>query len=106
TEQQKLDAAGCYPISAPVLGKDGNLYGVSGSFGLQWGAVYRISPAGDYKGLYMRKPADTLALGSGTLSLTAGTDGNFYGTPARGGLGWGGIFKLTAAGAMAPMHRF
>ena len=47
TTRQRLDASGSYPISAPVFGSDGNLYGVASySWNQKFGVLYKISPGG------------------------------------------------------------
>ncbi len=81
------------PYSQPILGSDGNLYGMmdgggSGSWvGRVRGAIYRVSTTGDSKTLYA-----FCQCGSGTgfnpiSGLFQGTDGNLYGTTAFGGIG-------------------
>ncbi len=93
TEQEKLDAAASYPVSAPVQGTDGSWYGVASyANNQQWGVVYRIS-GGHYHGVYQFKPADAATIGAFPAALSAGHDGNFYGTTLKGGLGWGTILQ-------------
>ena len=38
--------------------------------------------------------------------LVPATDNNFYGTARTGGVGWGTVFRLTAAGAVELVHKF
>ncbi len=104
--QQRLNAAGGIPLSAPVLASDGNLYGVtSGAVGYaNLGILYKVVP---YKGesgitaLCIGGPMPTLdpklteaqvdaqlkdlcmfsgKLGYLPLGLTAGPKGDLYGT--------------------------
>lgn len=109
TDQEKLDAAGSYPISAPVQGKDGNFYGVTSyANNLGSGVLYQISPAGQYKALYLFKGE----VGTVASSLVAAADGNLYGTTNWGpagspdGYGYGAIFKATTTGAVSLLHKF
>lgn len=91
------------PNGAPVLGADGNLYGTTGNGNGVIGNVYRISTAGVYKSLY------TMANGNSVPSiLTAGSDGNFYGTEADAdGFGnVGGVFRISAGGAFKLLYGF
>ena len=56
TDQEQLDANGSFPSSAPVQGSDGNLYGVTGIWNDgRNGVLYRITPTGDFHGLYFFK---------------------------------------------------
>jgi uncharacterized repeat protein (TIGR03803 family) len=82
------------PDAAPLLGADGNLYGVTsggGTSGL--GALYRLTPTGSENVLWSFKDSD----GSTPFStLIQGPDGTIYGTTYRGGSSGGGVlFKLT-----------
>ncbi len=105
TDQEKLDAAGSYPLSAPVQGSDGNWYGVTSyANNQQWGVVYQLS-GGTYRGLYQFKPADVATIGNLPDSLSAGHDGNFYGTTLKGGLGWGTIYRVSGGG-VSVIHQF
>ncbi len=81
-----------------MLGLDGNLYGVTGSGGVNGlGTVYRLTPSGIETVLWSFKGSD----GETPFStLTQGPDGRIYGTTYRGGasggLGYGGtVFELT-----------
>jgi uncharacterized repeat protein (TIGR03803 family) len=88
---------GRYPIAAPILGMDGNLYGVTDSGGEHVeGIVYRLTPAGDEIVLWSFNRID----GSEPFStLFQGPDGTIYGTTyaggAEGGMGSGTVFKVT-----------
>ena len=86
------------PPDAPLLGLDGNLYGVTSGDGVNGlGTVYRLTPSGTETVLWNFKGTD----GETPFStLTQGPDGAIYGTTYRGGapggLGYGGtVFELT-----------
>jgi len=105
TEQEKLDAAGSYPVSAPVQGTDGSWYGVTSyANNQQWGVVYQLS-GGGYHGVYQFKPADVATLGNFPVSLSPGSGGVFYGTTLKGGAGYGTVYKV-AGGAVSKVFAF
>ena len=94
------------PRAGLILGRDGNFYGTSGSGGSAagqtgQGTVFSITPQGGLTVLYTfagNTPGST----DGAFPAAAvveGTDGNFYGTTADGGVyNAGTIFKVTPAG--------
>ncbi|HEY4842101.1 MAG TPA: choice-of-anchor tandem repeat GloVer-containing protein [Terriglobales bacterium] len=94
----------CCPLGALVLGASGDLYGTTGDLSSSSPQVaFRISTAGVYKTLY------TFADGNSLPSvLTAGGDGNFYGTEADAdGYGnVGGVFHIAAAGTFKLLYGF
>lgn len=105
TEQQVLDAAGSYPLSGPVPGPDGSLYGVVPTGNIQRdGIFYQITPSGDYRGLH-NFHAEKLDY---PCALILGRDGIFYGT-TLGGTGanrYGAVFKATPAGDITVLRAF
>ncbi|MBK8839755.1 MAG: hypothetical protein IPO30_13915 [Hyphomonadaceae bacterium] len=104
TEQEKLDAAGSYPVSAPVLVGD-VWYGVTSSANnQQYGVVYQIS-GGQYHALYQFKAADVAANGNFAVGLSVGPGGSLFGTTLKGGLGWGTIFQVRGTG-VSVLHKF
>ena len=104
TEREKLDAAGAYPISAPVE-VGGTFYGVATyAASLPYGVVYEIS-GGVYQGIYQFKPAEAAANGAFPVSLSVGPGGSIWGVTAKGGLGWGTIFQV-AGGGISTMYKF
>ena len=99
TQQQIMDAAGAYPSTAPVQAADGNLYGVTGFAASGGGTIYRISPSGAFKCLYLFKSTDAATVGGFPASLSVGLDGNLYGTTWAGGLKTGTVFQFNPASA-------
>ena len=107
---------GIYPYAGLVQGSDGNFYGTTADsiteteaywleteFG---GTVFKITPGGSLTTLYSfcLKPYVVCADGNNPgAALVQGTDGNFYGTTAMGGVnpmdfsnqGFGTVFKLS-----------
>jgi uncharacterized repeat protein (TIGR03803 family) len=106
------------PIAPPVLGFDGNYYGMTvdkgnvtlctyGNSGC--GTIYKITPAGKYTLLYTFDQAN----GANPMGpLLLGTDGNFYGTTLYGGTvngiynGNGVFFRITPSGQYTPIYAF
>ena len=92
------------PVGGLVQALDGNLYGTTGSGGLnEMGTLFRMSPSGEL---------DVVIHYSGTgggevdLELIEGSDGNLYGTtrglnPSGTGFVWE-IFKLAPSGEVTP----
>jgi len=94
------------PIGNLVQGADGNFYGttyVGGSQNL--GAVFKITPSGAYTLLYNFGSVTEDAT-EPIAGLTAGTDGNFYGVGAAGGLRYGALFKITSTGKETVLYNF
>ena len=87
-----------------VQGRDGNLYGTTGSGGAHGaGGVYVVSQAGAESVLY----SFPLSYTSCQAGLTLGSDGNFYGACSAGGtFGYGLLYKLTPAGTFTDLHEF
>jgi uncharacterized repeat protein (TIGR03803 family) len=101
--------------SAPILGSDGNLYGVttvgggSGLTGDAGGTVFKMTLDGKYTVLYTFCSISDCADGATPNGIILGSDGNFYGTTVYGGVGDGGpgvIFKVTPSGAYTRLHAF
>jgi uncharacterized repeat protein (TIGR03803 family) len=94
----------CCPLGALVLGANGDLYGTTGDLSASSPQVaFSVSTAGVYKTLY------TFANGNSVPSLlTAGGDGNFYGTEADAdGYGnVGGVFRIAAGGSFKLLYGF
>jgi len=92
-------------ISLMAQGRDGNLYGVTPSGGLNnVGVIFKIGPFGGYTVLH---DFDTAHGSTPIGGLTLGLDGNLYGTTEEGGAnGFGNIFRITPAGAFTVLHDF
>ena len=86
---------GEYPYAPPVLGRDGNFYGVT-----QAATAYKVTPTGAFT-LLGTIPDRSVA------PLWLGTDGNLYGTTQHGGKSnQGTVFKMTSAGTITVIHDF
>jgi uncharacterized repeat protein (TIGR03803 family) len=93
-----------------IQGSDGNFYGTTasgGKYGL--GAVFKVTPAGVETLLYSF--AGGAANGATPQSIIQGSDGNFYGATAQGGIGpcsfgCGTIFQLTPTGLLTTLYVF
>ncbi len=106
-----------------IVGRDGNLYGTTGSAGAVngnptagCGTVFRAGTDGSFQTLHTFTGAAS-GIGDGCVPwarLIQGRDGNFYGTTAYGGYqknhciagGCGIVFKLTPDGTETVLHRF
>jgi uncharacterized repeat protein (TIGR03803 family) len=109
---------GCRPISVLVQGTDGDFYGTtysggdSSADGNGNGTIFKISPSGVYTLLH----SFTYGVSGSTnlydaqlpeAGLTLGTEGNFYGVGAYGGMtNYGAIFKITPAGTESVLYSF
>jgi uncharacterized repeat protein (TIGR03803 family) len=100
---------GAYPFGGLILGTDGNFYGQTDLGGASqygaYGTVYKMTPSGKVTTLHSFEQTD----GDNPISnLVQGTDGNFYGTAAYGGLypNFGTIFKITSSGTFTTLHNF
>jgi uncharacterized repeat protein (TIGR03803 family) len=97
--------------SALVEGTDGNFYGVTGQDGAYgFGSVFRITPSGTFTELYdfCGPSSSSCTDGSLPFSLTAASDGNFYGVTWSGGVlrNAGTFFQFTTAGALTQLLTF
>ena len=104
---------GGYLYPALIQATDGNFYGVTwggGHYG--GGTVFRITPAGTVTTLHdfcsvVSCPDGEKAVGG----LVQGSDGNLYGTTARGGNnscneGCGTVFQIALSGTLTTLHLF
>jgi len=106
---------GAYP-TALTQGRDGNLYGATGSGGPAFiddptyggqggnGTVFKLTTNGVLTTLAVFNGTN----GNGPNSLVQANDGDFYGTTSGGGTNGshGTIFKLTAAGILTSLFSF
>src|SRR5262249_5273593 len=88
-------ADGKNPMSALVLGLDGNFYGTTEGGGTSdTGTIFKITPSKALTTL-------TSSVNTPTASLMLASDGNFYGTDNRGGASSkGSIYQVTPAGVV------
>jgi uncharacterized repeat protein (TIGR03803 family) len=97
---------GANPSAGLVLGKDGNFYGTTSSFGANLeGTVFKITPAGAFTTLHTFDGTD----GDSPVGLLiqGAVDGYFYGTTYSGGAnGSGTVFRITPAGKLTTLHSF
>ncbi len=100
------------PESAPVLGSDGNYYGVNlGSGANGRGIIYQLTPAGVITNLhdFCGKGGSNCTDGAQALSaLVEGPSKTFYGTTSQGGLNQnaGTIFSITSSGTYTVLYSF
>jgi uncharacterized repeat protein (TIGR03803 family) len=105
---------GANPYTPPILGSDGNLYGVTAmggstaNGGAGWGTVYKLTLDGHLTTLYAFCTGDLPCLdGLDPVGLVQAADGTLYGTAFEGGQFNGGtLFKLTPAGKFSLVHIF
>ncbi len=94
-------ATGAFPTSAPLLGSDGNLYGVTAT------TVYRLKLGGEITTLYTFCSLPGCTDGGSPNGMILASDGNFYGTTNYGGTaGVGTIFKISPAGEFSSLYSF
>lgn len=92
------------PAGSLVADAAGNLYGTSGSGAYGAGTIYKIATDGTITTLHH---FDMVTGGLPGGYLTAGSDGNFYGTATHGGAsGRGTIYRITPAGEFTLLHSF
>ena len=95
-----------YPKGALIQSADGNFYGTTNSGGAFYaGTIFRMTRAGKVTVLHsFGGEGDGAEPHSGVIQ---GTDGNLYGTTARGGSAKGGtVFRMTPDGIVTVLHAF
>jgi uncharacterized repeat protein (TIGR03803 family) len=106
---------GLTPYAGLVQGTNGDFYGTTTNGGTPGGGTaFKITPGGTMTTLYNFCSLSGCTDGRGSYSgLVLGTDGNFYGTTAYGGLvecqfdtSCGTIFKITPSGTLTTLHSF
>jgi uncharacterized repeat protein (TIGR03803 family) len=98
-----------------LLATDGNFYGTTLKAGEHnGGRIFRMTPSGQVTNLYAFCAEADCADGEFPLGpLIQGTDGNLYGTTARGGpgcteyaFGCGTVFRITLGGEITTLYTF
>lgn len=108
---------GAQPYAALVLGADGIFYGTTAGSKGHPDTVFKISLRGRLTTLYTFCQQKNCSDGFSPMAgLIQGSDGDFYGTTAYGGItrghfcrvqvGCGTVFKITARGKLTTLHRF
>jgi uncharacterized repeat protein (TIGR03803 family) len=105
------DKEGTFPIGAPMIGSDGNVYGTAelgGNDGACCGTLWRYRPDGRFEVIHRFH-------GNGGANprgrLLQASDGNLYGTAAGGGAlnecggGCGSLFRMTPDGTYQTLYR-
>jgi uncharacterized repeat protein (TIGR03803 family) len=100
--------------NALIQAVDGNFYGTTASGGTDGaGTVFELTPAGQLTTLYSFCSQPNCVDGATPkAALVQGTDGNFYGTTAFGGVagglfaGYGTVFQITPAGNLTTLYSF
>jgi len=94
---------------SPILGSDGDLYGVTGGGGnsSQSGTFYKMTLEGEITTLYTFCPVAGCADGQAPRGIILASDGNFYGTTELGGkFSAGAIFSISPTGTFKLLHTF
>jgi uncharacterized repeat protein (TIGR03803 family) len=99
------------PETAPILGSDGNLYGVTVSGGNVSptsdgsGVFYRMTLAGKITVLHNFCSKANCTDGATPRGIIQASDGNFYGATNYGGTaGFGTVFKIGSTGQLTVLH--
>ncbi len=102
---------GANPTSAPILGKDGCLYGTTSGLEAQiYGTIYKLAPSGLLTTLHTFTGGPDGGIPA--AGLTPGNDGNYYGVTSIGGqldvfgVTGGTAFRVTPAGDFKVLHSF
>jgi uncharacterized repeat protein (TIGR03803 family) len=107
-------ADGEVPITPPILGSDGNLYGVTAGGGSDldngggWGTVYKITLDGQLTTLYTFCTVSPCLDGATPVGIMQAADGNLYGVTnsAGGESNAGTLFKISTTGDFSVVHTF
>src|ERR1700683_2468494 len=106
-------ADGDDPIWGPVLGSDGNLYGIAEAGGSKAGSksgsgtFYKMTLDGQITILHTFCPATPCPDGQYPNGIVLGSDGNFYGTTYAGGKSnKGAIFSINSTGQITVLYSF
>jgi len=106
-------ADGANPIGTPILGSDGNLYGVTAFGGSDAagttgsGTVYKLTLEGKLTTLYAFCPTLPCSDGLNPNGIIQASDGNLYGATGGGGqFNDGTIFEITSTGEFKSLYSF
>ncbi len=97
---------GSDPVGRLVQGADGNFYGVTDSGGAyDYGTVFKVATNGTLTTLYSFTGGNDG--GYPVAGLVQAGDGNFYGSTAQDGSGYGGtLFRITPGGTLTTLVSF
>lgn len=97
---------GANPYGGLAQGSNGAFYGTASSGGVNNnGVVFQITSAGVLTPIYYFNNGVDGSQPRATLTLAS--NGSFYGTTYAGGTnGQGAVFRITAGGALTPLHSF
>ncbi|HEV2270232.1 MAG TPA: choice-of-anchor tandem repeat GloVer-containing protein [Steroidobacteraceae bacterium] len=97
---------GGYPICSLVADGSGNFYGTTWGGGATHGIVFKVT-SGRAETVLHSFANNSSDGGYPTAGLTAGSDGNYYGTTNSGGsANKGTVFKITPSGAETLLYTF
>ena len=100
------DCADGQSPGTPILGSDGNLYGVTSGGSWNSGTIYKLTLGGKLTTLHMFHCfGSSCPEGGDPMGIIQASDGNFYGTTQGGGTG-GMIFRISATGAFKLLYTF
>lgn len=101
---------GSLPVGSLLEAPDGNYYGTTemGGFGYGYGTIFRMTPTGGVRVIYIFCMQLGLCVdGFEPSSLALASDGNLYGTTARGGANsFGTLFRITTSGEFTSLYSF
>jgi uncharacterized repeat protein (TIGR02543 family) len=105
-----LISDGAYPWAGLVQATDGNFYGTTTAGGIHvMGTLFKITSGGALTPLYNFCSLSGCSDGANPYAtLVQGTDGNLYGTTARGGNSSfnGTLFKIATNGSLTTLYTF
>ncbi len=94
-------------LLALTLAPDDSVYAALGDYNnlsSRWGKIAHFTTGGTFSIVHQFVPGSE---GLGSIHMTVGSDGAFYGTASRGGpFDHGTAFRVTADGAFALLHAF
>jgi len=118
SQKNCADGTGNFVGSAPIIGADGNIYGLTANGGNDdpltcyaqgCGTVFEITPQGQFSTLHTFCNVAGCTDGALPVWMIQGSDGNFYGTTSSGGIRstpGGTVFKFTPGGTLTTLYSF